>query len=397
MSDKILSVSEITNEIKFTLENSFSDVTVIGEISNFTAHYSGHWYFTLKDSNSQISCTMWRSFNSKVFFKPQDGMKIIVRGNINVYPPRGSYQINAKVIQPAGEGELQAAFERLKRKLNAEGLFDESLKKPLPRFPETIGIVTADGAAALRDLLSVAERRYPIVKLIHAPAKVQGEGASEEIASSIKALNKYGKVDVIIVARGGGSLEDLWAFNEEIVARAIFNSKIPVISGVGHEVDFTIADFVADLRAPTPTAAMELATPNQEDIFAYLNDFLYTSHSKIDDYLGNKNYQVEQILNSYGFKKNIDFINTRVQYIDGLFSEINNSTAKKLKELTHRVNLAQRTIDSADINKNLKKGYSIVKQNGVIIKDSVNIKNGENINIQFYENEIELEKWQLKK
>ena len=249
----------------------------------------------------------------------------------------------------------------------------------------------------MRDLLSVAERRYPIVKLIHAPAKVQGEGASEEIASSIKALNKYGKVDVIIVARGGGSLEDLWAFNEEIVARAIFNSKIPVISGVGHEVDFTIADFVADLRAPTPTAAMELATPNQEDIFAYLNDFLYTSHSKIDDYLGNKNYQVEQILNSYGFKKNIDFINTRVQYIDGLFSEINNSTAKKLKELTHRVNLAQRTIDSADINKNLKKGYSIVKQNGVIIKDSVNIKNGENINIQFYENEIELEKWQLKK
>jgi exodeoxyribonuclease VII large subunit len=397
MSEQILSVSEITNEIKLTLENSFSDVTVIGEISNFTAHYSGHWYFTLKDSNSQISCTMWRSLNSKVFFKPQDGMKVIVRGNINVYPPRGSYQINARMMQPAGEGELQAAFERLKRKLAAEGLFDESLKKQIPQFPETIGIVTADGAAALRDLLSVAERRYPIARLIHAPAKVQGEGAAEEIAAAIDALNRYGKVDVIIVGRGGGSLEDLWAFNEEVVARAIFNSKIPVVSGVGHEVDFTIADFVADLRAPTPTAAMELVTPNQEDIFAYLNDFLYTSHSKIVDYLGNKNYQVEQILSSYGFRKNIDFINTRAQYIDGLFSEINNSVSDKIKDLTHRVSLAKRTIDSADIRKNLKKGYSIVKQDGIIITDSEKITSDKNINIQFYENEIELEKWQLKK
>jgi exodeoxyribonuclease VII large subunit len=340
---------------------------------------------------------MWRSLNSKVFFKPQDGMKVIVRGNINVYPPRGSYQINARMMQPAGEGELQAAFERLKRKLAAEGLFDESLKKQIPQFPETIGIVTADGAAALRDLLSVAERRYPIARLIHAPAKVQGEGAAEEIAAAIDALNRYGKVDVIIVGRGGGSLEDLWAFNEEVVARAIFNSKIPVVSGVGHEVDFTIADFVADLRAPTPTAAMELVTPNQEDIFAYLNDFLYTSHSKIVDYLGNKNYQVEQILNSYGFRKNIDFINTRAQYIDGLFSEINNSVSDKIKDLTHRVSLAKRTIDSADIRKNLKKGYSIVKQDGIIITDSEKITSDKNINIQFYENEIELEKWQLKK
>ncbi len=397
MNEELLSVSDITSEIKFTLENSFSEVSVIGEISNFTAHYSGHWYFTLKDSDAQISCTMWRSYNGKVFFKPQDGMKVILKGSINVYPPRGTYQINTKVMLPAGEGELQAAFERLKRKLAEEGLFDEKLKKPIPRFPERIGIVTADGAAALRDLLSVAERRYPIATLIHSPAKVQGEGAAGEIVKAIEKLNSYGKVDVIIVARGGGSLEDLWAFNEEEVARAIFASKIPVISGVGHEVDFTIADFVADLRAPTPTAAMEMATPNSEDIFAYLNDFLYTSQIKITDYLNGRKSSVEQVLSSYGFRKNIDFIYNRVQYVDNLFSSIKNVTENKLRSFDYIINLSKKTIEAADVKKNLKKGYSIVRQKNKILNSSEKIEGNNIINIQFFDKEIELEKWQIKK
>ncbi len=397
MNEQIHSVSEITNEIKFTLENGFPQIAVIGEISNFTAHYSGHWYFTLKDSNAQISCTMWKSYNRGVFFKPQDGMKVIVKGSINVYPPRGSYQINTKVMMPAGEGELQAAFERLKKRLAEEGLFRDEIKKQIPRFPEKIGIITADGAAALRDLISVAGRRYPLAELIHAPAKVQGEGAAEEVVRAIERLNRYGKVDVIIVARGGGSLEDLWAFNEEIVARAIFNSKIPIISGVGHEVDFTIADFAADLRAPTPTAAMELATPNIDDIFAYLNDFLYTSQIKISDYLKNKQSTVEQILSSYGFRRNIDSVYNRLQYVDNLFTGVKNSVDGKIQKWNYKINLSKKTIEAADIKKNLKKGYSIVRQNGKIINSVAKIKEDENLNLELYDNKIELEKWQLKK
>ncbi len=396
MNEQIQSVSEITDEIKFTLEENFRQVSVIGEISNFTAHYSGHWYFTLKDSNAQISCTMWKSYNRGVFFKPQDGMKVIVTGSVNVYPPRGSYQINTKVMTPAGEGELQAAFERLKRRLAEEGLFREELKKPIPRFPRKIGIVTADGAAALRDLISVASRRYPLAELIHAPAKVQGEGAAEEIVAAIEKLNRYGKVDVIIVARGGGSLEDLWAFNEEIVARAIFASKIPVISGVGHEVDFTIADFVSDLRAPTPTAAMELATPNSDDIFAYLNDFLYTSQIKINDYLNSKKSTIEQILSSYGFRKNIDSVYNRVQYVDNLFTGIKNSVNRKTQNWNYKINLANKTIEAADVKKNLKKGYSIVRQNEKILNSAKQLSPDNNINIEFYDDKIELEKWRQK-
>ena len=272
---QIITVSDLTREIKYTLEENFSRVSVIGEISNFKAHYSGHWYFNLKDSDAVINCTMWKGFNNLVFFTPQDGMKVIVNGKITVYPPRGNYQIDVRSIKPAGMGELQEAFEKLKAKLEAEGLFNEDYKKPIPSYPKKIGIVTAIGSAALNDLISVAERRYPVVELIISPAKVQGSGAAETIVKSINKLNLLNDVDVIIISRGGGSIEDLWAFNEEIVSRAIFKSNIPVISGVGHEIDFTIADYVADLRAPTPSVAMELATPNIDEIFAFINDFNY--------------------------------------------------------------------------------------------------------------------------
>ncbi|MCB0749972.1 MAG: exodeoxyribonuclease VII large subunit, partial [Ignavibacteriae bacterium] len=207
----------------------------IGEISNFKAHVSGHWYFTLKDKNAQISCTMWRGVNNYVFFTPQDGMKVILTGKVTVYPPRGNYQLDVRSMKPAGEGELQKAFEALKRKLFEEGLFDEERKKTIPVYPNKIGVVTGSDTAAFKDMLSVAARRFPLVKILIAPARVQGEGAAEAIVHSIEELNKIKDVDVIIISRGGGSLEDLWAFNEEIVVRAAASSSIPLISAVGHE------------------------------------------------------------------------------------------------------------------------------------------------------------------
>ena len=222
IQDQIFSVSEITKSIKFILESSFEKISIEGEISNFKAHDSGHWYFNLKDEKAVINCTMWKGLNSFVFFTPQDGIKVIVNGRITVYPPRGNYQIDVRSMKPAGVGELQAAFEKLKEKLQSEGLFDEEYKKDIPKYPGKIGLVTAIDGAAIKDMLSVAERRFPLVELVIAPTKVQGAGAAENIVENMKRLNKIKDIDLIIIARGGGSIEDLWAFNEEIVARAIF-------------------------------------------------------------------------------------------------------------------------------------------------------------------------------
>ncbi|MBI4546997.1 MAG: exodeoxyribonuclease VII large subunit, partial [Ignavibacteriae bacterium] len=240
---KILTVSELTRRIKSVLETGFLDVSVQGEISNCKLHSSGHLYFTLKDESSQLQAVMWRGRVMNLFFTPQDGMKVIARGNITVYEVRGIYQIDVLQLQPLGTGELQLAFERLKQKLAAEGLFAPEHKKPLPGYPARIGIVTSPTGAAIQDILSIISRRNPAVEVILYPVRVQGSGAAEEIATAIRDFDRYGEIDVMIVGRGGGSLEDLWAFNEEIVARAIYDSKIPIISAVGHEIDFTIADF----------------------------------------------------------------------------------------------------------------------------------------------------------
>ena len=397
MFEEVYTVSQLTGEIKFTLENAFPHVKVLGEISNFKAHGSGHWYFTLKDADAAISCTMWRSYNAGVFFTPQDGMKIVVEGAINVYPPRGSYQINVRKMSPAGEGELQAAFERLKRKLKAEGLFDEKFKKPIPKFPQVIGIVTAEGAAALRDMISVAARRYPLVKLVHAPASVQGEGAAEEIAKAIERLNALEEIDVIIVGRGGGSLEDLWAFNEEIVARAIFASQKPIISGVGHEVDFTIADFVADLRAPTPTAAMELATPNADEIFGFLDEFLYNSKLSLKGFIESKRAEISGILNSYGFRKVKDRTMNYYQTIDNLLLDNERLVKRRIERLKHKIELAKRTVAAADVSRSLKKGFSIVRQEGKILTAADEADENKELNITFYDKNLDIAEWRRKK
>ncbi len=253
MDRHIYTVSSLTHEIKMLLETSFPRLWVEGEISNYKAHSSGHIYFTLKDENAQIRCAMWRFKAGELLFRLEDGLKVIVEADIQVYEKSGNYQLIVQQLQPAGIGALQLAFEQLKQRLRAEGLFDEAHKKPLPTFPERVGVITSPTGAAIRDIISVVHRRFPAVQLILYPVRVQGEGAAEEIVHAIKDFNEFKEVDVLIVGRGGGSLEDLWAFNEEKVARAIYASRIPVVSAVGHEVDFSISDFVADRRAATPT------------------------------------------------------------------------------------------------------------------------------------------------
>jgi exodeoxyribonuclease VII large subunit len=263
---KALSVSELTARIRSLLERQFMDVWVAGEISNFHRHSSGHWYFTLKDDRAMIKCACFKTQNRLIRFKPDDGLTVRARGRVSVYDSRGEYQILVEYMEPAGAGALQLAFEQLKAKLEAEGLFDTERKRTMPLLPRRIGVVTSPTGAAVADILRVIRRRNEAMSVLVAPARVQGEGAAIDIARAIRALNSHGGVDVIIVGRGGGATEDLHCFNEEIVARAIFHSKIPVISAVGHETDFTIADFVADLRASTPSAAAEMVTAARDDL-----------------------------------------------------------------------------------------------------------------------------------
>lgn len=271
-SDKrILTVSRLTALIKGVLEENFEHVWVEGEVSNLAMPVSGHLYFTLKDAGAQLRCVMFRASARALRFKPKDGMGLIVRGRLSLFEPRGEYQLIVEYLEPQGVGALQLAFAQLKERLAREGLFEEAHKKPIPKLPQRIGIVTSATGAAVHDILNVLNRRFANMEVLISPVKVQGEGAAGEIAQAIKDFNRYGNVDVLIVGRGGGSLEDLWAFNEEVVARAIYHSRIPVISAVGHEVDFTIADFVADLRAPTPSAAAEMVVQSKTELSAELD------------------------------------------------------------------------------------------------------------------------------
>jgi exodeoxyribonuclease VII large subunit len=268
---RILTVSRLTALIKGVLEENFERVWVEGEVSNLAMPVSGHLYFTLKDAGAQIRCVMFRASARALKFRPRDGMGLVVRGRVSLFEPRGEYQLILEYLEPQGVGALQLAFSQLKERLAKEGLFDEAHKRPIPKLPQRIGIVTSATGAAIHDILNVLDRRFANVEVLISPVKVQGEGAAQEIAQAVRDLNRYGDIDVMIVGRGGGSMEDLWAFNEEIVARAIFHSRVPVISAVGHEVDFTITDFVADLRAATPSAAAELVVKSKAELSAQLD------------------------------------------------------------------------------------------------------------------------------
>lgn len=297
--EHIYSVSEINKAIKQQLEGRFIRVWLQGEISNFKAHTSGHHYFSLKDQKAQISAVMFKGFNSKLKFRPESGMEVLIRGKVTVYEPRGNYQIFCEHMEPMGAGALQKAFEQLKEKLRKEGLFDEAQKKPIPPHPQRIAVITSPTGAAVRDILNVLSRRCKRAQVVVIPARVQGEGAATEIVRAIELANKVKNFDVMIVGRGGGSIEDLWCFNEEIVARAIYASQIPIISAVGHEVDFTIADFVADKRAPTPSAAAEVVAQSEQELFEKLKFFSQSlrllMYQKIND-LKQKNISLSKQL-----------------------------------------------------------------------------------------------------
>ncbi len=384
----IISVSELTRRIKSVLETDFTNVSVQGEISNCKLHSSGHIYFTLKDDSSQLQAVMWRSRSTALFFFPQDGMKVVARGKITVYEVRGAYQIDVAQLQPLGVGELQLAFERLKQKLASEGLFDVEYKKPIPRYPRTIGIVTSSTGAAIRDILNIIGRRFPALKVILSPAKVQGEGAAEEIAQAIKDFNRFGKVDVLIVGRGGGSLEDLWAFNEEIVARAIFASKIPVISAIGHEIDFTIADFVADLRAPTPSAAAELAVCDYHEIIENLRNFYYTVQQIISDIIATQKEKIYSQLRSYAFNKPLDMLRQYSQKLDDCKRLLTRNMSQHLSTLQqHRTSFEHR-LEALNPAAVLQRGYAMIVKEEKVIHRAHLLKNEDEVFIQFYDGKL---------
>lgn len=271
MQDEIYSVSQLNQEVKFLLEDTFPNIWVEGEVSNFSAPGSGHWYFSLKDANAQVRCALFKGNQRHIAFQPKDGSHVLIKARVSLYPNRGDFQLIAEHMEERGEGKLRRAFEILKQKLELAGLFDPAHKKTFPPFPQTIGVVTSPTGAAIRDILHVLKRRYPSAHVIIYPCLVQGASAAPTIVEAIRTANQRKESDVLILARGGGSLEDLWPFNEEVVAQAIYASNTPIISGVGHEVDFTIADYVADLRAPTPSAAAEMITPDQTEILLTLS------------------------------------------------------------------------------------------------------------------------------
>ncbi|MDD2338038.1 MAG: exodeoxyribonuclease VII large subunit [Geobacteraceae bacterium] len=295
---RIITVSQLTSLIREVIEENFEHVWVEGEVSNLAVPASGHLYFTLKDAGAQIRCVLFRASSRVLKFKVQNGMALVLRGKVSVYDQRGDYQFIAEYLEPKGVGALQLAFVQLKEKLAREGLFDESSKKPLPGLPRRIGIVTSTSGAAIHDILTVLRRRHAGVEVLIRPVTVQGEGAAAEISSAIRDFNRYREVDVLIVGRGGGSMEDLWAFNEELVARAIYASRIPVISAVGHEVDYTIADFVADLRAPTPSAAAELVVKSRQELDAQLGNLSHRLSMAMERILEGRRDRTEGMLSS---------------------------------------------------------------------------------------------------
>jgi len=388
-AQKIYTVSEITENIRVLIENNFPPLWVEGEVSNLSVPMSGHAYFTLKDEFSQIRVVMFKKEFSGIGFELEDGMKVIVFGRLTVYKSRGEYQIIAEVLQPRGMGILQMRFEQLKKKLAAEGLFDPARKKPIPFLPKCIGIVTSPAGAAIRDILKILERRYKNLHIIIYPVRVQGDGAAQEIAEGIDYLNGLAEIDVIIVSRGGGSLEDLWAFNEECVARAIYRSRIPVISAVGHEIDFTIADFVADLRAPTPSAAAELVVKNRDDLLKNVilleKKFIQTFRYYLNELRNRVNILSHKLVDP---RKKFGEIRER---LDDISERLLNGI-KRVVEVKREVLFGRaQHLNSLSPLAVLDRGYSItfLKGTSTIIKDARQVKEGDEVTVKLMKGELE--------
>lgn len=384
VSPTVYSVTELNNYVKRILDSdeNLKNVFVTGEISNFKNHYSGHMYMTIKDEGGSIKSVMFSSYASRLKFVPENGMKVIIFGSVSLYNKDGSYQLYITDMQPDGVGALNLAFEQLKEKLSKEGLFNTEFKKVIPQFPKKIGVLTAPDGAAVRDIFSILKRRYPVAEIVFCPVAVQGETAAPSIAKAINLFNEKNAADVLIVGRGGGSLEDLWAFNEEIVARAIFESKIPVISAVGHETDFTIADFVADLRAPTPSAAAELAVP---DIFELKAELLgLKQHLSVLV----RNMFVSEREKITNFEKQVTLLspankiqNSR-QELSNAYEKIVNSMNLRLNDEKNKLSVLSGKLNALSPLAVLSRGYSITYNNKKSVMSVNDIKVNDNIKVK---------------
>ena len=343
MSDRaVLTVTELANRLRSVLEEKFPAVWVEGEISNFKVYTSGHAYFTLKDETAQLKCVLFRNRARRIRFEPGDGLHVLAFGSVEVYAQRGEYQLVVELLEPRGLGALQLAFEQLKERLQREGLFDPARKRPLPRFPRKIGIVTSPTGAALRDMLRVIGRRFGELHILIAPARVQGDGAAQDVAQAVRELHAVGDVDVIIVGRGGGSLEDLWAFNDEMLARTIAASKIPIISAVGHEVDFTIADFVADLRAPTPSAAAELVVREKQAVADSVSDLGRRLAGAMERRLSRERERLEAVRRRRVLTDAQRPLRDLERRVDDASARLRRAIATAVRQAAHRVELAAR-------------------------------------------------------
>ena len=359
INDKFFTVSEITRGIRTSLEHKFSNIDVLGEISNVRKPSSGHIYLTLKDKNSQLQAVVFRNSASRIKFELKDGMEVVSFGSVTVYEPRGQYQLIINKIEPKGIGALQLAFQQLKEKLEKEGLFDHAHKKNIPFMPKKIGIVTSPTGAAIKDILNIIDRRFANVEILIYPVKVQGDGAAQEIAEAITELNNYSDIDVIISGRGGGSLEDLWAFNEEIVARSIYNSKIPVISAVGHEIDLTIADLVADKRALTPSEAGELVVPRKDLLIVKTEKFKTRLLQSLTGKLRLSKEKLDRIANSYVIRQPFDKFNRWQQRLDDFAQRLNLNITHALNSEREKLSGIAGKLESLSPLNVLKRGYTI--------------------------------------
>lgn len=420
MNDKYISVTALTRYIKYKLDNdkNLQEVYLRGEISNFKAHTRGHYYFTIKDENSRINAIMF-SFNaSKIKFIPEDGMKVLVKGKISVFESTGNYQMYVEEMLEDGVGNLHIAFEQLKKKLEQEGLFDPKYKKEIPKIPMKVGIVTASTGAAVKDILSTIKRRFPICKTILFPCLVQGELAKDDIVKKLDIADNYG-LDVIILGRGGGSIEDLWPFNEEVVARKVFSCKTPIISGVGHQIDFTICDFVADVRAETPTGAAERAVPKLSDLLLEINNNEVRLTNGIKRILDNSKLRLKKLKESYVLKNPLGLYEIKEQKLDNIIDKLNTCINAMLYTKNSKLEIIKNSIifkDPSILYENkfkrnnhliekleilnplnaLKRGYTITKKDGKCISNIDGVKINDNVNISLKDGEIKAKVMEVK-
>lgn len=377
------SVSEVTKYIKgmFDGEASLQNIMIRGEISNFKKYASGHCYYTLKDAAASMKCVMFRSRAQSLRFMPENGMKVVASGSLSVYERDGAYQLYTNSLMPEGAGELSLAFEQLKKRLAAEGLFDDAHKVKLPAFPRRIGVVTSPSGAVLRDIYHVAKRRNPSVQLVLYPAQVQGAEAAGQIAAGIQFFNERYPVDLLIVGRGGGSMEDLWSFNEEIVVRAVYASHLPVISAVGHETDYTLADFAADVRAATPSQAAELAVPDRQEVKRYAMALKLRLENRWRSALREKRSRLALSLNRAVMRSPQRLLAQRRQELDGTMEKLSALTQKCLVEKQHALELQLGRLDSMSPLRVLRRGYGVVEAGGTVVRSVENVKTGAQIRV----------------